>query len=94
MNTSPMPVEAIDSDSYQVSRFNAVRHGVLSRYTILPWENEAEYRALLEALMAEHTPNGTYRGASVKRWLLAGIIWRQAPAADGRTCGVSEQTPR
>jgi hypothetical protein len=31
----------------EVTRFNAVRHGVLSRYTVLPWEDAAEYDDLL-----------------------------------------------
>jgi len=75
MNTRPMPVEAIDSDSYQVSRFNAVRHGVLSRHTVLPWEDEIEYRALLEALMTEHAPNGPTGEHLVEE--VAGIIWRK-----------------
>lgn len=39
---------------YEVARFNALRHGVLSQYTVLPWEDRNEYRALLEALIAEH----------------------------------------
>ncbi|MGH8570455.1 MAG: hypothetical protein ACREXU_21240 [Gammaproteobacteria bacterium] len=25
----------------EITRFNALRHGVLSRYTVLPWEAEA-----------------------------------------------------
>ena len=26
------------SGNYEVARFNALRHGVLSRHTVLPWE--------------------------------------------------------
>jgi hypothetical protein len=26
----------------ELSRFNALRHGILSRYTVLPWEDGAE----------------------------------------------------
>src|SRR5690242_20019410 len=37
---------------YQTTRFNALRHGVLSQYTVLPWEDETEYRRLIEALIA------------------------------------------
>jgi hypothetical protein len=47
-----------DTDSYEVTRFNALRHGVLSRYTVLPWEDEDEYCRLLDALVAEHKPKG------------------------------------
>jgi hypothetical protein len=31
---------------------------VLSRYTVLPWEDAEEYRALVAALVAEHAPQG------------------------------------
>ena len=36
----------------EVTRFNALKHGVLSRYTVLPWEDPEEYRALVDALTA------------------------------------------
>jgi hypothetical protein len=28
-----------DSTGTAMTRFNALRHGVLSRYTVLPWED-------------------------------------------------------
>ena len=40
------------------TRFNALRHGVLSRYTVLPWEDADEYCALVTAFVAEHAPQG------------------------------------
>ncbi|NWG76604.1 MAG: hypothetical protein HXY24_18715 [Rubrivivax sp.] len=43
-------------DSYELSRLNAVRHGILSRYTVLPWESPGEYEALHLALVAEYAP--------------------------------------
>ena len=49
---SQSPAEVLPSEragSYEVTRFNALRHGVLSQYTVLPWENEAEYHELLNA---------------------------------------------
>ena len=70
------------SGGYELTRFNALRHGVLSRYTVLPWEDEGEYRALLEALVAEHVPTGPDRGASG-----GGACWHplaQAAPAPGR----------
>jgi hypothetical protein len=42
----------------EITRFNALRHGVLSRYTVLPWEDAAEYRDLVASLVAEHAPQG------------------------------------
>jgi hypothetical protein len=59
----------------EVPRFNALRHGVLSRYTVLPWENADEYSALLAALAAEHAPRGPTEEHLVEE--LAGILWRK-----------------
>jgi hypothetical protein len=67
--------QVMGGGSYADTRFNALRHGVLSRYTILPWENEAEYRALLGALVTEHRPEGPTEEHLVEE--LAGIIWRK-----------------
>ena len=61
--------------NYQTSRFNAVRHGVLSRHTVLPHEDEAEYRALLAALFEEHQPGGATEMHLVEE--LAGCVWRK-----------------
>jgi hypothetical protein len=62
-------------DGYEVSRFNALRHGILSKYTVLPWEDEGVYRQLLEALVAEHKPVGPTEEHLVEE--LAGIFWRK-----------------
>jgi hypothetical protein len=61
--------------NYQAARFNALRHGVLSRYTVLPWEDGEEYRALLDALVTEHKPKGPTEEYLVEE--LAGVIWRK-----------------
>ena len=61
--------------NYEIGRFNALRHGVLSQYTVLPWEDADEYRALLEALVAEHSPNGPTEEHLVEE--LGGIVWRK-----------------
>ena len=60
---------------YEMARFNALRHGVLSRYTVLPWEDAEEYRALVAALAAEHAPQGPTEEHLVEE--LAGILWRK-----------------
>lgn len=59
----------------KVTRFNALRHGVLSRYTVLPWEDRDEYGALLDALASEHRPSGPTEEHLVEE--LAGIVWRK-----------------
>src|SRR5271156_3727490 len=64
-----------DGGGYESARFNALRHGVLSRYTVLPWEDTEEYRRLLDALASEHNPQGPTEEHLVEE--LAGIIWRK-----------------
>jgi len=68
-------IPAAASDSTTVTRFNAVRHGILSRYTVLPWEDANEYGVLLAALVAEHAPEGPTEEHLVED--LAGILWRK-----------------
>jgi hypothetical protein len=60
---------------YEGSRFNAVRHGVLSELTVLPWEDEAEYAKLLEALVEEYAPRGPTEDHLIEE--VAGVIWRK-----------------
>ena len=36
MDTGSTPAEVTPGGSYEAARFNALRHGVLSRYTVLP----------------------------------------------------------
>ena len=66
---------ATATDSTEITRFNALKHGLLSRYTVLPWEDESEYRALVEALAAEHAPQGPTEAHLVEE--LAGVLWRK-----------------
>jgi hypothetical protein len=60
---------------YKITRFNALRHGVLSHYTVLPWEDVDEYRVLVEAFAEEHAPQGPTEEHLVEE--LTGIIWRK-----------------
>lgn len=68
-------VQPAPADSYDAVRFNAMKHGILSRYTVLSHEDADEYRALLAALVAEHQPAGATEAHLVEE--LAGIIWRK-----------------
>lgn len=61
--------------NYDAVRFNALKHGILSRHVVLPHEDANEYRELLAALMEEHAPNGATEMHLVEE--LAGIIWRK-----------------
>jgi hypothetical protein len=69
---STLPTE---TDGTEITRFNALKHGVLSRYTVLPWEDAAEYRDLVAGLAAEHSPQGPTEEHLIEE--LAGIFWRK-----------------
>src|SRR5215469_11843254 len=73
-NVATLPQARVDG-SYELSRLNALQHGVLSRHSVLPWEDGEEYRTLLEALVAEHRPQGPTEEHLVEE--LAGVIWRK-----------------
>src|SRR5215207_10573166 len=70
--TQTLPVE---TGNTAVTRFNALRHGILSRHTVLPWEDAQEYEAILAALVAEHAPQGPTEEHLVEE--IAGIAWRK-----------------
>ena len=61
--------------NYAATRFNATRHGVLSRHTVLPWEDRSEYQELVDALVAEYAPAGPTERHLVEE--VAGIMWRR-----------------
>jgi len=67
--------EGENGGNHDAVRFNAMRHGILSRSTVLAHEDADEYRALLSALVAEHQPAGATEAHLVEE--LAGIIWRK-----------------
>jgi hypothetical protein len=73
--TQTEPTLSAETVGTEVTRFNALKHGVLSRYTVLPWEDAAEYRDLVTALAAEHAPQGPTEEHLVEE--LAGIFWRK-----------------
>ena len=60
---------------YEVSRLNALRHGVLSVHTVLPWEDKGEYEALLNGLVEEYVPRGPTEEHLVEE--IACVIWRK-----------------
>ena len=52
-----------------------MRHGLLSVYTVLPWEDEAEYGSLLSGLVEEYAPRGPTEDHLIEE--IAGVIWRK-----------------
>ncbi len=75
--TTNTPAEEQDGDrsGYDGSRFNALKHGILSKFTVLSWEDREEYDALHAAFVKEHDPVGPTEEHLVEE--LAGIVWRK-----------------
>ena len=61
--------------NYEPVRFNAMKHGILSRLAVLAHEDHAEFADLLAALMDEHRPAGMTERHLIEE--LATIIWRK-----------------
>jgi hypothetical protein len=61
--------------SYEAVRFNAMKHGILSRLVVLAHEDQAEFSDLLAALLDEHQPAGMTERHLIEE--LATIIWRK-----------------
>ena len=60
---------------YEGVRFNALRHGILSRYVVLSHENGDDYQSLISALFQEHLPAGATEQHLIEE--LASVIWRK-----------------
>ena len=61
--------------NYEPVRFNAMKHGILSRLAVLAHEDHAEFADLLAALLDEHRPGGMTERHLIEE--LATIIWRK-----------------
>ena len=68
-------IASIKLASYEVVRFNAIKHGILSRYTVLSHESHTDYESLVNSLMDEHLPAGATEQHLIEE--LASVIWRK-----------------
>lgn len=66
---------AMRSGNYGPVRFNAMKHGILSKLTVLAHEDHAEFDDLFVALIEEHRPTGMTERHLIEE--LASIIWRK-----------------
>ena len=57
------------------ARRNSYKHGLLSRELILDWEEEREFRRLLNALLDEYRPEGATETLLVEQ--MAVSAWKQ-----------------
>ncbi len=60
---------------YAAVRYNALKHGILSRLTVLSHESHADYESLVNSLMDEHLPAGATEQHLIEE--LASVIWRK-----------------
>ena len=75
-NTAPlMPTADAKPPAYEAVRFNALKHGILSRYTVLSHESHADYESLVNSLIDEHLPAGATEQHLIEE--LASVIWRK-----------------
>ena len=73
--TRDQAVPVATAGNYQPVRFNAMKHGILSRLAVLAHEDHAEFDDLLAALLDEHRPAGMTERHLIEE--LATIIWRK-----------------
>lgn len=60
---------------YDAVRFNAMKHGILSKLAVLPHEDAGEFAEIVNALMQEHQPVGMTERHLIEE--LASIMWRK-----------------
>lgn len=65
----------VPAGNYGAVRFNAMKHGILSKLTVLAHEDHAQFDELLTALLMEHQPAGMTERHLIEE--LATIIWRK-----------------
>lgn len=68
-------VKDVIQSNYEPVRYNAMKHGILSKLAILPHEDGEEFAGLEAALLEEHQPKGMTERHLVEE--LASIIWRK-----------------
>ena len=79
-NSAVVPFPASENEvapqgSYEPVRYNAMKHGILSRLAVLAHEDAGEFADLLAALIEEHNPAGMTERHLIEE--LAAIIWRK-----------------
>ena len=67
--------EDMTPSNYEPVRYNAMKHGILSKLVVLSHENGEEFADLMAALIEEHQPAGMTERHLIEE--LASIIWRK-----------------
>lgn len=64
-----------NTNNYNVSRYNATKHGLRSQDAVLPWESAASFEELQNSLFEEYAPTTATQRELVEQ--LTQIFWRQ-----------------
>jgi hypothetical protein len=72
------------------SKFNAVKHGLLSKCILLPGESAAEYKSLLNGMLDDFQPQGTLETVLVDN--LATLFWRKHRLSLAEYAEISKKT--
>ena len=83
---------SISTSNYNKSKYNALKHGVLSKYTVMHWENRDEYNSLLSSLINDYSPQCITEEHLVVE--LAGIIWRKMRLRYAETASLQSSLSR
>ena len=80
-DSNVISIEEIDAEEvtpqkkYEAVRFNAQKHGILSKQVVLVHEDAGEFSELLTSLIEEHQPAGITELHLIEE--LASIMWRK-----------------
>lgn len=64
-----------NTNNYNVSRYNATKHGLRSQDTVLPWESVDSFEELQNSLFEEYAPSTPTQRELVQQLTL--IFWKQ-----------------
>jgi len=84
-STGPRTVEGKNA-----VRWNALKHGLLTKAAVLPQEDRAEYERLLAALMEEYQPVGMLEALHVEE--IACTYWRRRRAVRAEAANIELDT--
>lgn len=65
----------VELKGYELSKHNAIKHGVFSKDTVMEWESKEDYDSLVECLVEEYQPKQITEQYLVEE--LASIMWRK-----------------
>jgi hypothetical protein len=71
------------------SKFNALKHGLLSKFVLLEGESRAEYDSLLNGLSDYWQPQGKMESVEVEN--LAVLLWRKRRLLQAENAEISER---